>query len=384
MKKISTLIAMFLMALPMFVSCTTGGNEPIVDVKELVLTTSSTSIVADSVDAATLVVKLGEEVITSGLIFTVNDVQKPMTDNKFMTSEAGSFVIAASYNGQKSNKVTVSATAPVKPQFVNRSVVFHWCSTAAAPVIGIQKNYEKAQKQYGDQIMMLGLHGLKFIGTPKDPFGNIDNVNINTVETWLGGLGSYGVALINGTASQPFTANTATGAFYTTLNEWPFAGDLGLRIETSLEGRTLTAKVYFKNLNDNIADELKEMGGSLGLAVWLLEDGIMAPQMEENGTSVDFEYVHKDIVRYSPTLDGSLMNVRLCTPIKDYKEWMYEFTYEIPTVGSDLIDAEEFVLNNMKLQAHVMFHKGQMFDYVLNCREVKLGESQQDFEYVTK
>jgi len=90
----------------------TPPTPPQPEVK-LVLSSDKTEITADGTDAATLTVKLGDEVISSG--YTIHDSSNntvTLTNGKFTTTTEGNYMLRASYNSKSSNTITITAVKP--------------------------------------------------------------------------------------------------------------------------------------------------------------------------------------------------------------------------------------------------------------------------------
>ena len=85
------------------------GPDPTPENLELKLT-SDRNLIQTNVDAATLTVTLGDEVLTGGVTFyDVDFNEMNIPDFKFKASKAGDYVIVASYGTYISEKITVKA-----------------------------------------------------------------------------------------------------------------------------------------------------------------------------------------------------------------------------------------------------------------------------------
>lgn len=96
-----------------FVSCTGNdgsGEEPGPDLQgDLVITSSSSFVVADGSDAVTLTVKKGDTDVTAAAKIYMNNAVYSSTT--FTTTEPGEYEFFASYEGDISEKIKVKAVA---------------------------------------------------------------------------------------------------------------------------------------------------------------------------------------------------------------------------------------------------------------------------------
>ena len=84
----------------------TPGNDPN---DKLELSVDKTSILANGKDMANFTVKLNGTELESGYLLSVIELEGFLTDNKFYTTEAGTYTIVAKYNGIESNEIKIEA-----------------------------------------------------------------------------------------------------------------------------------------------------------------------------------------------------------------------------------------------------------------------------------
>lgn len=112
-------VMMGLAAALLTVSCGGGGGDdeptptptptPKPEAK-LVLSSDKSQITADGKDAATLTVKLGNDVVSTGYTLYDGDNKKvTLTDGKFTTTAEGTYKFWASYSGKNSETIEIKA-----------------------------------------------------------------------------------------------------------------------------------------------------------------------------------------------------------------------------------------------------------------------------------
>lgn len=94
-----------------FASCTQPTNGNGGGDKDLVLSASKSEITADGTDKVTFTVKYGEEDVTANASIADAATGEVLSGSEFSTDTVGSYEFVASYDGKKSNKVSVRAEA---------------------------------------------------------------------------------------------------------------------------------------------------------------------------------------------------------------------------------------------------------------------------------
>ena len=107
--RVGYFVGLFCMTAFAFVACEKAGEDG--GNKELRLTVDCSDLVADGVDKVTFTVKYGEEDVTAFAEIRDAATGEVLSGSEFSTDTVGSYEFVASYDGKKSNKVSVRAEA---------------------------------------------------------------------------------------------------------------------------------------------------------------------------------------------------------------------------------------------------------------------------------
>lgn len=284
-----------------FVSCTGNdgsGEEPGPDLQgDLVITSSSSFVVADGSDAVTLTVKKGDTDVTAAAKIYMNNAVYSSTT--FTTTEPGEYEFFASYEGDISEKIKVKAVAEgVTPlpedgqpdnfdSFRRRALVIQstgtWCQFCPLATGGIQEYL--ANHKEGDAVFAAA-HGGDDI---------MANEYADKVNTWIGAntFPAVTLNLNNASTSLPMSVDFSENANQIDNVVTQFVGEKAMSgIAVAVSGREDTGKL------DIIGQVKIGETGQFRIVAWLLEDGIKAEQTVAVGITGDFS-THNNVLRLS-------------------------------------------------------------------------------------
>lgn len=284
------------------------GPDPTPENLELKLT-SDRNLIQTNVDAATLTVTLGEEVLTGGVTFyDVDFNEMSIPDFKFRTSKAGDYVIVASYGTYISESITIKATdlaipaSPVDPQPSNVSfkarvllTEFTTVGCSACPAMKrILHNLEE-DAEMADKIIFTECHS-GLVNSVADPCYLHDRA----FEDYCAITGFPTVKL-----DIDYLLKDRNG-IRTVIDELVAAKEStvpGIAVNSKLENGNVVAKVTVKAAAD----------ASYRVGAFLLEDGIYAKQ---TNADADWMNTHDNVIRY---VDASYKAKYYGYPVADIK-----------------------------------------------------------------
>ena len=202
-----------------------------------------------------------------------------ISGSTFVPLQAKTYEATSSYESLVSNKIDITATLP--SSFSKKAVVEDftgtWCGWC--PRLSYAASLVEEQT---DKVFVVGVHN-------RDQMANIFGSTLEQEYIITGFPTAYIDRANKWQGNQPTNIEQALNAAEGTVN-------VGLAIESSLEGSVLEFKVY-QGFLENMTD--------VKLVVFVLEDGILANQ--SNNTSyyevarpiVDFE--HNGVLRYAAT-----------------------------------------------------------------------------------
>ena len=284
------------------------GPDPTPENLELKLT-SDRNLIQTNVDAATLTVTLGEEVLTEGVTFyDVDFNEMNIPDFKFKASKAGDYVIVASYGTYISESITVKATdlaipaSPVDPQPSNMSfkarvllTEFTTVGCSACPAMKrILHNLEE-DAEMADKIIFTECHS-GLVNSVADPCYLHDRA----FEDYCAITGFPTVKL-----DIDYLLKDRNG-IRTVIDELVAAKEStvpGIAVNSKLENGNVVAKVTVKAAAD----------ASYRVGAFLLEDGIYAKQ---TNADADWMNTHDNVIRY---VDESYKAKYYGYPVADIK-----------------------------------------------------------------
>lgn len=287
-----TLAVCFLMAVTACSGNDGGEDSGTVVEGDLVLSISKTVIEANGTDAVTVAVMKGETDITSQSKVYMEDPSgntSSFTATSFSTTTEGDYVFYAYYEGVKTENITVRAfknipslPADSKPDqntgFAKRVLTIQhtgtWCQYCPYLIRGI----EYYQQNYPDNRAV-------FVAAHNDD--GLTSEASNQVTNFLGvrGFPSFSVDFTN--LTQEYRTDAAKEAEL-----------LASKIDQAASNGCKTGiSVAAENARNSVVVNVKVKSANVEncrVAVWLLEDGIVA---EQNGGSVN--EVHNNVLRAS-------------------------------------------------------------------------------------
>lgn len=353
MKRLKNILISCACALPVLLAVGCGGEDtPNVKSDPVVLIPSRTSIIANGTDRVTFKVESGTTDVTSRSKISVKmtDGQQQEIDGAaFTTKTAGEYVFTATYDSKKSEEVKVTAQAAVAEKYYRRVCMMDatgtWCTncpdaTRALSILSTNRP---------DRLIILALHGES---KDKDVMTTPVTEMLNKIHQ----ITAYPQVVTD--LRDVVTGNTIAGevsSFYNvSRNDYP--ATCGLRMESKYNATT--GKI------DITVGVTSNTGGDYRLAVLIVEDGIVEPQLDRGYWTND--YVHNDVVR--TLLSSNLIGDALGTldadkeVTKDYSVAVDEgWKVDNLRVVAYATDSSQYVNNIIECEA-----KDGSCDYKLN------------------
>lgn len=270
-----------------------GGGGSSLDGK-LVLSASAAFINSDGKDASEFTVKKGDTDITDKA--TIYQGTTALKSTSFATDKAGEYTFFASYEGEISDKITITAidgipsvpddSQPAKfDGFKQRVLAVQstgtWCQFCPYMIAGIE-SYLKSNKT-GDALFVAAHNSDIMANKYSDVVNNW--LKINSYPTLSLNIDSKNQ--VSHAATPDATAQAIERAVSATMS-----GNVNAGISASVSGTenegTLTVRARVK-----IATT-----GQYRIGAWLLEDGIKADQTNSTGLTGDFS-THNNVLRLS-------------------------------------------------------------------------------------
>lgn len=320
------------------------------DIESLTLTASAEQMWADGEDVITLTLVADGVDVSSDATFEVA-YQEPATrtedslwgaveGNSFKTLLVGSHTFRATYKGVESNLVTVEALEKVASSQFERHIslmYFTYTNCTFCPdgyrIISTQMQFNKP---LGKVLHVLSMH----CSDTTDPmYLPLADVLHEASGTKLKGTPAYWVDMTYGGLLSGEDATALNGIFSTQMKDTSLHGDVAVEVSYDEATRQGSAEVaVFAESNDTYR-----------VALYVLEDGIVAPQ--KDGSIKDEDYVHHSVVRtmLSESWRGDVVGTLGIGQQSDKK--IYNFTLgenwnaEKVTVIALLIDSNGVVRN---------------------------------------
>lgn len=304
-------VMMGLAAALLTVSCGGGGGDdeptptptptPKPEAK-LVLSSDKSQITADGKDAATLTVKLGNDVVSTGYTLYDGDNKKvTLTDGKFTTTAEGTYKFWASYSGKNSETIEIKAVkaqggggdnpdTPDDPNkdnlnFKRRVLMIQFTGTGCqwCPYMINMLSDMLPKEEVKNNSVFVAVHS----------FNNSDPAY----------LGAAGSALANQTGITGYP----TLNFDFNVNSQQYNSvDYNVNILTAQLNRTKAkvgisaASVYdaaTRTVSLTAAVKAAEEG-EYRIGAWVIEDGIKGTQMNAGAPGDWKDFIHNNCVRY--------------------------------------------------------------------------------------
>jgi|GEM_PF-2676127 lipoprotein len=321
----------------LFAACG-GGSDSKEDKYELLLKVDKTVLSADGEDFATLSVICNGEDVSSSSVISVNAEANSLKGNIFSTKKVGTYVFQATYDGEKTNSVTVIVGGET---VFRKNILFQMFTSVDCPNCPAKKTLlGSVRSSFPQEVFIACYHGN--LGVP-NPFATRESLDaLNFLWDELGSKGSFApayydyIAQINASNMKDVVKERLT-----------VKGEQGIALHTSLDGDKATVRVSVKTL--------VPLNGDYRLVVLLTENNCIYTSTK-----------HDDVFRYCLTdLKGEKI-----TSLDADQEW--EKTYE-KNIASD------YKKNEMQVIAYLVHYKTDGKEAV-NCQGVQLGK---DKDYVT-
>lgn len=253
------------------------------DEVEVQLVPSQTTINADGEQSVSFQVLYGaSDVTVESNIYLTSHPELGWSGNSFSTTEAGTYKFQAVYRDQPSQEVEITALAveKVESRFERHICVMDltgtWCSFCPE---GYRKlNYYVTRPYWKDVVHMLAIHDNT---SGEDPMGlPLASTLLNDFK--LVGFPSF-ITDLRDSGSLTDNVDDIEPSFERSEEQYPACSDV--KIATSLSGTSLSVDVTL----------FAEMAGEWRTTVFLVEDGIVAPQAD--GSMITEDYTHNHVAR---------------------------------------------------------------------------------------
>lgn len=331
-----------------FMACS-GSTDDDEKAVEVILTASAPKLIADGEDAVTFTVHQGGVDITQEATIRCVTLDNKTVGKTFTTTEDGVYEFEATFNGVVSDKVTLTATAPVvaASKFVRRIAAMKftgtWCSFCPSGGV-ILDLLTKDGGKYENVAYQLAFH------QGDDPMA-IDETDKLASRFRVS---SYpGLVVDMRDMVELKTASKVRELFDRSLNEYP--AHCGVAISSVVNEARTQATVTVKLTSETVE--------KYRLVLYVLEDGLKYRQF--NSGIWNENYVHNHVVRerLSGSLDGDDIGI-----VNIDQEFTKTYTVDI----KDAWNAD-------KLSFYVMAMDEA--GYVNNVAVCKAVDGKMDYEY---
>lgn len=323
----------------------------------LTLEPSTTIIEANGEDSVTFKVLYGAvDVTLDAQVILVSPSDFGWMGGAFSIEEAGTYVFKATYQGYESPEVSITAN-PVAGAHISRferqicvmEFTGAWCSNCPDGYRSLNGILSNPYAGWKDRVHIIALH---------DNTGGTDPMGITLTNTLfshykLAGFPSYVTDMREGGLLTSEGIQGVKPSLERSDEEFP--AKCAVKISSSLAGRELTVDVGL----------FAELAGDYAVSVWLLEDGIDAPQKDG---SIDYDsWTHNHVARalVSNNWKGDLLGA-----VAAEQESSKSYTYTLPA---------EWKPENMSIMALAIDAEG----YVNNVAVCAVGEGA-EYRYLTE
>lgn len=349
-----TKFALFAALLAGLISCHGQSDEGEV---KLTLLPSATTIVADGSQSVTFTVHWGANVVTpEAHVVLVSHPEVEWNGTSFSTEEAGEYIFKAIYQEVESEEVKVTATMPVgayvsrfERHFCVMELTGAWCANCPEGYRSLTTLLSNPFANWKNTVHIIALH---------DNTGGTDPMGISLTNTIfdhykVGGYPGWVTDMREGGLLTSEGIMNVMPSLESSAEDYPAHCDV--KIASSLTGSELKVDVSL----------FAELAGDYAVSVWLLEDGIVAPQLD--GAMSDDDWVHNHVARalLNNNWKGDLM-----AGLTAEQESVKSYTYTLPT---------EWKSENMSIMALAIDKDG----VVNNVAVCAVGESV-DYKYIAE
>lgn len=339
-------------AFPVFMAVGCSGNDGGEDEpaeKKVTLTPSKESIVANGADRVTFTVMWGEENVSSRAKIQVVDPDGKQTlldAPSFMTATAGDYTFTAEYESRSSERVLITAKAAEPEKYFRRVCIMDATGTWCTNCPNASRSLLVLQNNRPDRLIVLGVHGPTL---DQDPMTTPVIDMLDKIHKVTG----YPMAVVDLREATTGLISDGVGKGYNTSRK-QYPATCGLRLESGYD--TATGKL------DITVGVTSNTGGEYRLAVFVVEDGIIARQLD--GGLYNDDYKHNDVVR--KLLSGNLLGDALGTLEPDV---------EVTKTYSTEVDAA-WKVDNLRIVAYATDATG----YINNVVECEAKEGSCDYK----
>lgn len=322
------------------------------DSVELQLVPSATSIVADGEQEVTFEVLYGTNVVSSEARITlVSHPELGWSGSSFSTTEQGEYVFQASYRDilSKEVKIVANEAENVESSRFERHILAMdftgtWCSWCPGGFRDL--NYFATRNKWNGYVHIVAMHDSE---TGEDPMGLSLTNTIHRAFS-LDGFPCFLIDMRDG-GSLTDNLSDLVPSFERSVEEYPARSDV--KITSTLAEGVVTAQLTL----------FAEQEGEWRVCAYLVENGIVAPQLD--GSVEDKDYTHNHVVR---CLMGESWRGDRLGNLSAESEESKTYTYTLE---------EEWVAENMSVVALAIDANG----YVNNVAICPLSGSV-DYKYI--
>lgn len=318
---------------------------------ELTLKVDRNTLKADGKEMVTFTVEQAGTDITSDATIRCLTDGKAIAGAVFSTVTSGKYVFEASYNGQVSAQVIVTAdkTAVIASKFVRRICAMEmtgtWCAMCPA---GLTRLNYLTNLSYGGIVYLMAFH---VNGTSSDPM-------VIAQSSLLSGrfaVAAYPACIVDMRDKMGLSENYSVmrGIFNESLENYP--AHCGVAMQSDYDEAASQAIVTVKVTSERTSE--------YRLILYAVEDGL---KYQQNDGGVYRDYTHNHVVRklLSATVDGDKLG-QIAADKEETKDYIIALE-------------EEWNLEKLSFYALVTDENG----YVNNLAICKAANGEADYEYV--
>lgn len=255
-------------------SCS-GKVDPEGDNLTLTLKTDTDEIIADGKSEVNFTVLNGPEDVTAGAVISCTSGNASFSGSSFSTSNEGTYRFSATYQGKKSEEVTVTAVAPAVSRFQRHVCVMEftgtWCAMCPD---GAQKLDHLVNRTYKDKAFAMAFHNEDIYSIPQEG-------DLKKIFKWE----TYPAYVTDMRDCGQLNEGTCGATIEKSLYDVPT--HCGVSLESKYDATSSSATVKVKLMS--------EKKSSYRLAVYIVEDKIVGDQV--TGTELRKDYTHRHVVR---------------------------------------------------------------------------------------
>lgn len=272
------LAALALPAVLLGTACSDSGDDSEATLK---LRADKTALTADGADQARFTVTMDGADVTSAATIRCTTTGETLSGAAFTATQAGEYAFVATLDGEESNIVTLTATAPTGPvrDHYTRVLGMQFTSVGCVNCPALSVGIKDFEQKHPDELVTVALHGDLNIADPM-------KIDINKRYEEKFNVGGYPTYVLNmrTDSPSPVTGDQIAEAVAAQREKAPAV--TGIAVATTYDAASREAKIEVK-----IASSKTE---SFRYLIFLVEDGIAGIQYGYEGTDT---YIHNNVLR---------------------------------------------------------------------------------------